>query len=146
MAEAAVENAIDLTKYTEQLHEALAQHTPCVVATADAKGNVDIGLKGSVMVWDRDHLAYLERTHGVHLQHLQENKHIAIQYYNRQNTPAMIRFFGEAELLESGPLRDEIRSKTIAPELAKDPDNRGIIVLIRIDKVIEPGGKTFLRS
>ena len=129
---------IDLTRYAQDLDAALARHTPCVVATADADGVVDIGLKGSLMVFDRDHLAYLERTHGRHLENLKQNPHVAVFYFNREASVPMLRLFGTAQLLETGELRDEIRDRTIAPEREKDPDNRGVGVLVRVDRVSAP--------
>ena len=136
---------IDLTLFAQQFATALADRTPCLLATADAEGRPDIGLKGSMMVWDKDNLAYLERTHRVHLNNLRKNPHVAVMYYNRNAEYPQVRLFGDVELLESGALRDEIRSKVIPDELSKDPDNKGVIVLIRVDKVITPRA-TFVRS
>ncbi len=145
MAETASIAALDLHRYSEQIDSALAQATPCTVATSDLDGNVDIGLKGSMMVFDAEHLAYLERAHGTHLENLRQNPSVAVCYYNRAAGTAMVRFFGEAQVLESGDVRDEIRRRTVPPELAKDPDNRGLGVLIRVDRVMEFGRKVFER-
>ncbi|MDE3075794.1 MAG: pyridoxamine 5'-phosphate oxidase family protein [Chloroflexota bacterium] len=140
------QTGIDLARYEEDLSQALAQGTPCVLATSASDGSVDIGVKGSVFVFDRDHLAYLERTHGTHLSNVRQNSNVAIMYYNREAKAApQVRFFGRAELYESGERREEIRNRTVARERERDTENRGVGVLVRIDRVIEPGGKVFTR-
>ncbi len=55
---------IDLSGYKEAIDGALANGTPCVVATASARGEPNISLRGSMMVFDADHLAYWDRVHG----------------------------------------------------------------------------------
>lgn len=94
---------------------------------------------------DKDHLAYLERTHRDHLRNLRENPHVAVMFYDRDAEIPMARFFGEAELLESGPERDALRSQVIHDELNKDPDNKAVIVKIRVDRVVTPRA-SFTRS
>src|SRR5689334_13393597 len=115
---------IDLTRYAAQIDNAMGDGHVCTIATSDAAGHVDIGLKGSVMVFDQDHLAFLERTHGGHLENLRQNPHIAVMYFNRSAAITQLRLFGEATLHEAGDLREQIRNRTIPIELARDPDNR----------------------
>jgi len=55
--------------------------------------------------------------------------------------------YGRAELHEDGPTREQIMARTPAPELEKDPERRGIGVLIRVDRLVEPfGGVTQQRE
>ncbi len=137
---------IDLTKYAADLNDAMAKGSTVILATSDKSGKVDIGVKGSVFVFDRDHLAYLERTLGTHLSNVKGNPHVALYYSNREAAVPTLRIFGEATVHESGALRDEIRDRTIAVERERDADNKGAGVLVRVDKIFEPRGKLIQRN
>ncbi len=136
---------IDLEPFAAQFPAALGHGRAPTLATSSPDGVPDIGLKGSVFVADKDHLAFLERTHRDALANLRANPHVAVLFYDREAEFPMARFFGVAELLESGAERDALRERVIPDELSKDPDNKGIMVKIRVDKVITPRG-TFTRS
>jgi hypothetical protein len=136
---------IDLEPYAKQFTEALGHGRAPALATSTPDGRPDIGPKGSLFVADKDHLAYLERTHRNHIANLRNNPHVAVMFYDRDAEIPMARFFGEAELLESGPERDALRARVIPDELSKDPDNKGIIVKIRVDRIVTPRG-TFTRG
>lgn len=137
---------IDLNKYAADLNEAMSKGSTVVLATADKQGRIDIGVKGSVFVFDRDHVAYLERTRGTHLNNVKENPHVALYYNNREAAVPMLRLFGEAQVFESGDVREEIRNRTIAVERERDAENKGAGVLVRIDRIGEPRGVTILRN
>jgi len=133
------EKGIDLTKYTEGFATSREAGRPPILATVGEDGLPDIGAKGSIFVYDKDHLAYLERTRGQHLTNVQKNKKVAVYFQNPQATPPMVRFWGEVELYESGDKREDIRNRTIPAEVAADRDNKGVGVLIRVDKINERG-------
>lgn len=63
---------IDLTEFAEAINAARADGTSCIVATQGAEGVPDIGIKGSMMVFDQDHLAYWERALGQNYANLQD--------------------------------------------------------------------------
>ena len=46
----------------ELIDNALANGTPCILATASPTGEPGVGLRGSMMVFNSDSLAYWERT------------------------------------------------------------------------------------
>jgi len=54
---------IDLTEFSDAINIALEESSYCVVATCGPDGP-DVGYKGSMQVFDRDHLSYWERTRG----------------------------------------------------------------------------------
>ena len=129
---------IDLSEYAEAVDAALAEGSPCVVATASAAGAPSLGLKGSVMVFDREHLAFWDRTLGETLAQLRENPKVAVLYRNRERN-LHVRFHGVATLHESDELREQIMSRTVQAELDRDPERRGVGVLIRVNLVAAPG-------
>lgn len=137
-------SGIRLGEFAEALGLALAEKTPCVVGTSSADGDVDLSLKASVLVLDDDHLALWERSHGATLENLRQNPRVAVLYRNAARGVPMRRFYGTAELHERGDLRATIRARVVPEELAKDPDDRGIAVVIRIDRVMD-GSRTIQR-
>ena len=75
---------------------------------------------------------------GETLRDLQENPRLAAVYRNRAAGKTW-RFFGQAELLRDGPLREQIMARTIPVELERDPERKGVAVLIRVDRVVGSG-------
>ena len=135
---------IDLTRYATAVNGALAHHRPAFVATSGEGGAPDLGPKGSVFVADAGHLAYLEYTGGGHLANLRRNAKVAVVCFDPEAEPRYVRFYGEAQLLETGALRDELRARVNPIELAQDPDDTGVIVRIRVDEVVS--GRTTHRA
>ena len=70
--------SIDLSPYADAIDNALAEGKFAVVATIGQDGIPDLGYKGSLMVYDADHLAYWERTRGQHLANLRRNPNVAV--------------------------------------------------------------------
>jgi hypothetical protein len=131
---------IDLSGMAEAVNSALAEGTPCVVATASKDGVPDLAFKGSLMVYDDDHLAFWERGGSQTLAHLRENPRVAALYRNRERNE-MWRFYGVAELHEGDTLRQQIMARVVQPELDRDPERKGLGVLIRVDRVVGRGMK-----
>jgi hypothetical protein len=127
---------INLTEFAEAINSAYDDKTPCIWATCDDQGRPDISIKGSSMVFDRDHLAYWERSHGTTIENLRRNPHVVMMYRNPARKLNQLRIFGEAEVHPTGDLREQVRARTIEPELAKDPENRGIAVVVRVHRVM----------
>src|SRR6266540_3855908 len=132
-----IQSMIELTDdMREAINNALAEGSPVLVATASRAGEPDIAFKGSTMVWDRERLAYWERSKGETLRNLEENPHICLLYRSRERGVAW-KFFGLAELHPAGELRQQIMDRTIEVELSRDPERAGIGVLIRVDRVTQ---------
>src|SRR5688572_26773205 len=129
---------IDLTPFAEAINSALAEGTFCVLATCGEEGP-DVGFKGSMQVFDNERLCYWERTRSGHLANLRSDSGVAVMYFSRERGK-YLRMYGRAELHEDGPIREHIMERTPAPELDKDPEKRGIGVLIQVDRLVEPFG------
>lgn len=130
---------IDLTEFSDAINNALGESTYCVVSTCGPDGP-DIGYKGSMQVFDRDHLSYWERTRGQHLANLRRNPGVAVLYFSRERGK-YLRMYGQAELHEDGPMREQIVAKTPEAELSRDLERKGIGVLIRVDRLVEAFGQ-----
>ena len=119
---------------------ALANGSPCILATVSGDGEPDIGYKGSMMVFDNESLAYWERTKRVHMKNVKENPRVVVLFRDAK-TKAAWRFHGTATLHESRAIRDQVMARTVKDELDKDPERKGAAVVIRLDKITNMGGQ-----
>ena len=137
---------IELTQeMRERIDNALAEGNPMLVATSSGSGMPDLVYKGSLMVFDGEHLAWWERALGTTLRNLQENPQVCVMYRNPATRMAW-KMFGVAELHEGDATRDEVMKRTIQLELDRDPERKGIGVVIRVDRVLELGKEVMRRD
>ena len=117
---------------------------PCLLATEGADGP-NISPKGSMMVFDDQHLAYWERSKKQALSNLAKDKRVCVMYANFAAQRAgilesgFLRFYGVAELHESGPIHDAIFAR-LSPATHVGADT-GIGVLIKITRAEDVRGK-----
>ena len=134
---------IELTdEMKELLGSALADRMACLVGTATKDGRPQISPKGSVMVFDKDTLAYWERSLRSALDNVAENPNVVI-YYNNSEKRVRWRFYGTATVHESGPVRDEVMIRTVQAELDRDPERKGVAVVVRVDLINDLSGDVF---
>ena len=138
---------IDITdEIAEQVNGALEAGVPCLLATSSKDGQPDVAIRGSVYVFDKDHLAYWERSLGESLANLRENPGVVVMFRNPA-TRATYRFYGKAKLYEHGdPKRDEIMSRVIERELNANPERKGFGVMIEVDRVRQGGNVIMSRD
>jgi uncharacterized protein len=127
-------DAIDLRPFAAQVDGALDAGAPVVLATSTPDGHPDIALKGSFLVWDDQHLAFWERSANETLAALRRNPSVAAIAYKAGSGPPL-RFDGQAQLVENGSVRDQIYTRVNPAEQSKDPERKGVGVLIRVDRV-----------
>ena len=119
---------------------------PLLLAVNGPAGPV-MGPKGSMIVFDGEHLAYLERTRGAILDCLRRDPRVCIMYVNMKAQrdgkmeSGFLRFFGTAELHESGPMREAIFAKLHKREQEHAGADKGIGVLIKITSAADIRGK-----
>ena len=131
---------IDMTGEIQELVDrAHADGWDCTVGTVDKDGQPQLSLKGSVMIYDSETLAYWERAKRTALANVADNSKVTV-LYNNMTDRTRWRFYGTAEVHESGPIREEVMSRTVEAELNRDPDRLGVAVLIKINKVAELSG------
>ena len=124
----------------EMIDHALANGSPCVLATASANGEPDIGYKGSMMVSDKESLAYWERTRRQHLKNVLENPKVVVLFRDPK-TRVNFRFHGVATVHQDGATREQVMARTVKDEIDKDPERKGAAVVIRVDKVTNLAGQ-----
>lgn len=133
------EPTLDLTAFANAVNTSHQDGATMVVASSH-NDVPDLAFKGSMMVWDQDHLAYWERGLKETLAALQSNPRIAAVL--KRN--GAVRFDGEAILVEDPALREAIWERVIPEEKSKDPDKKGRAVLIKVNRV-RIGAKTASR-
>ena len=122
---------------------------PCMLATA-GKDGPNISPKGSLIVFDDQHLAYWERTKRGALENLGFSPKVCVMYANFNAQLAgkidmgFLRFFGTATLHASGPVHDAIFAKLKPREQTHDGADTGIGVLIKIERATDMRGKDLL--
>ena len=128
--------AIELTdEMAEEINNSLANGMPCLLATAGEDGEPDVAYRGSVYVFDKEHLAYWERSRIESLENLRFNPKVCVFFRNPKVREHNWRFYGVATLHEEGDKRQEIMDRVVQRELDQDPDRLGYGVLIQVDRV-----------
>jgi hypothetical protein len=129
---------IDLTPFAEIVDNARTDHpqglTTGLVATSN-NGQPDLALKGSLMVWDKDHLAWWERAKRETLAALGVNPRVAVFVRNPTRDRRTLRFYGEARVVDDPTLRERVWDRTVQLEKDMDKDKQGVAVIVRIDRV-----------
>jgi predicted pyridoxine 5'-phosphate oxidase superfamily flavin-nucleotide-binding protein len=127
---------IDFTEdMTTRLNNSFKDQMIVMVASASKAGMPDIAFKGSAMAWDKDHIAFWERSLGTTFRNLQENPQACLLYRNFE-ARAVWKFFGVAEVHAEGPLRQQVMDRTVQQELDRDPERKGAAVIVRVDKIV----------
>ena len=122
---------------------------PCMLATTGPAGP-NISPKGSMLVFDDEHLAYWERSKKVALENLGHDARVMMMYANfecqRKSVleSGFLRFWGTAEMYESGPVRDAIFAKLTKREQEHVGADTGIGVLIKITRAADVRGKPIM--
>ena len=122
---------------------------PCLVATTGPLGP-NIAPKGSMVVYDDQHLAWWERSKKGVLENLGHDRRVCIMYANFKAQrdgvldSGFIRFFGSVELHESGPVHDKIFSMLLPREQTHVGADTGIGALVRIEKALDARGKVII--
>ncbi|MBX9738766.1 MAG: pyridoxamine 5'-phosphate oxidase family protein [Beijerinckiaceae bacterium] len=118
----------------------------CLLGSTGENGP-NISPKGSMMLFDAQHLAYWERSKKKALENLRHDNRVVVVYANMQAQrdgvleSGILRFYGTAELHESGEMRDAIFARLNEREATHDGADVGIAVLIKIERAQDVRGK-----
>ena len=136
-------------KLTGLVRNAWDDGCPLLVATHGKEGP-NITPKGSMIVFDGEHLAWWERSKRAALENLSQDPRVCIMYANFKAQrdgvleSGFLRFFGSVVLHESGPVRDKIFSMLLPREQTHIGADTGIGALVKIEKAIDIRGKEFM--
>ena len=119
----------------------------CLLGTNGEQGP-NVSPKGSMMIFDDQHLAYWERSKKQALANLQHDNRVVVIYSNMQAQrdkvleSGILRFYGTAELHESGPMHDAIFARLNERESTHVGADTGVGVLIRMARAEDVRGKS----
>jgi len=129
---------IDLMPFADIVDNARTDHeqglTTGLVATSN-DGQPDLALKGSLMVWDKDHLAWWERSKRETLAALGVNPRVAILVRNPSRDRRALRFYGTARVVDEPELRERVWGRVRQVEKDTDKDKQGVAVIVRVNRV-----------
>jgi len=125
---------IDLSEWADDIDNSRMRNLTCLLVSQDPDGYPDIAFKGSMMVFDKDHLAWWERSLSEQIGQIEKNPRVTVNYRNPE-TRVQLRIYGTAEIHKTGPVREQIMGRTIQAELDADPERKGYGVLMRVDRV-----------
>ena len=132
-----------MIKMTDEMRDlidnALANGTPCILATAAKTGEPHMSYRGSTLVFDDASLAYWDRGKRQSLQQIAENPHVCVLFRHPQKR-VVWQFLGEATLHSNGPVRDQVMACVVQPELDRDPEHQGAAAVIRVNKILLGNG------
>lgn len=133
--------AIEMTdEMVEHVDNNQPNRKPCILATAGRDGWPSIGFRGSMMVYDKDHLAYWERSKKDGLAHIQENPQVLVMYRDPEARIAW-KFYGRATVYESGDTLEKVWDRVVQPEKDSDPEKKGCAVIIDVVKITNYPGQ-----
>jgi hypothetical protein len=136
-------------KIKSLIDNAWADGFPCLLGTTGGSGP-NISPKGSMLVFDDQHLAYWERSKKTALENLGQDRRVVVMYSNfpaqreKRMEVGFLRFWGTAELYESGPVHDAIFARLTKREQEHVGADTGIGVLIRIERATDLHGNNLL--
>jgi hypothetical protein len=140
--------------YSEIIHQLITSawddgHV-CLLGTVGEHGP-NISPKGSMMLFDDEHLAYWERSKRSALENLRHESRVVVVYSNMQAQrdgvleSGILRFYGRAELHESGAVRDAIFARLNEREATHVGADEGLGVLIKIERAEDVRGKPLMK-
>jgi hypothetical protein len=114
----------------------------CLVGSILPDGYAQMSPRGSVQVYDDDHISLWERGRGSTTSNTADGTKLTVYYSNYDlmsqgvlPIAGIARLFGTAEVHKSGPVYDKVWERLIQPEKDRDPDKKGWAVLIKIERV-----------
>jgi hypothetical protein len=133
-------------KIRDLIRSAWDDGAPCLVATNGPDGP-NISVKGSMVVYDDDHLAYWERSKKQALANLGHDQRVCVIYANFKAQrdgvldSGFLRFWGTAELHENGPVHARIFGLLLPREQTHVGADTGIGVLVKVARSADIRGK-----
>ncbi|MEK6208048.1 MAG: pyridoxamine 5'-phosphate oxidase family protein [Chloroflexota bacterium] len=125
---------IDLSVFAEIIDNARTDNNSGVVATISRDGP-DVGFKGSLFVWDKDHVAWWERTLRETYAAIQNDPRVCVLVRNPTRDRRTIRLYGKATIVDDAELRERIWDRVVQLEKDTDKEKKGAAVLVRVDRV-----------
>lgn len=111
----------------------------CFAATVTPDGRPNLSPKGTIRVWDDDHLFFLDIASPGTRANLRQNPYIELNVVEERSRRGY-RFFGRGSLHTRDDIFDTAMARVFTEEKAKYPvENVVLIVVERAEAVVSPG-------
>ena len=126
--------------YTSPLENALEDGTPCLVGTVSSDNRPEISPKGSIIVYDSEHLAYWERSHRGAASNVAANNRVVVYYRNPDHAESLpqgaaLRLYGTASAVSDDEVNQQIYDRIPEREQKADSGRKGHAVMIAVDRI-----------
>lgn len=126
-----------MVKIPENLHHAINTESPertCVIGTIGVDGFAQLSPRGSIMVFDDEHLALWERGGD-----RSDGTKISIYFRCREALKStvpggVVKFFGITQAHRSGPVYEKVWERLVPTEKNGDPEKKGYAILILVTR------------
>ena len=138
---------IELTdEMRQRLAGALAEDHAVVAASVDAEGQPKLSYYGSAQVYSSDALAIWVRDPNAGLLgRISQNPRMTLMYANVKEKVGW-QFYGTARVVDDPDVREAVYDAIHKAEKARDPDQRGVAVVIDLHLVTGRGGVEMRRG
>jgi uncharacterized protein len=111
----------------------------CFAATVTPDGRPNLSPKGTIRVWDDDHLFFLDIASPTTRANLADNPYIEINVVEERSRRGY-RFSGRAAVHAGGDVFDDAMSRIFAEEQASYPVSSVVLITVeRAEPVVSPG-------
>ena len=120
-----------MAKLSNEVKTMIAEIRPGIIATASKDGKPNASAKGSFRVLDDNHVIFADINSPRTIANLRENPYVSILVVHRRTLKGC-RIWGKDEILNSGPLFDQMNKEFVEKGLKVNH-----VVKITVDKVQE---------
>jgi hypothetical protein len=120
-----------MTKLSEEVKTLIAEIRPGIIATASKDGKPNVSAKGSFRVLDDDHVIFADINSPRTIANLRENPYVSVLVIHPKTLKGC-RIWGKAEIINSGPLFDQLNTEFVGKGLKVNH-----VVKIKVDGVQE---------
>ena len=113
----------------------------CTLGSVLPDGYAQISPRGSVQVYDDDHISLWERGRGSTTGAMTDGTKLTVYFQDFDLMQSGVlpiagiaRLYGVAKVHKSGPVYDKVWERLIQSEKDRDPDKGGFAVLIKVER------------
>ena len=108
------------------------------IGTVLSDGFAQISPRGSVQVYDDNHISTWERGIGRTQEEIRDGSPVTFFYSNFDlvgEGMGFVRLYGRASIHREGAVYDRVWANLIEPEKKRDPERKGFALLVAIERV-----------
>jgi predicted pyridoxine 5'-phosphate oxidase superfamily flavin-nucleotide-binding protein len=138
-------------KLTDDMKAAVSNaydnRTPVVVTYVDENGQPSMSLRGTTQAYSDNQLAIWARAGSGMPESLKQRPNITL-FYRDPATRTTLQFRGRARQEDDQQVRDLVFDRSPANEQAADPDRKGVVIIVDLDRVDgrTPEGPVMMRA